>query len=144
MRLVLIAVLINFLTAQICFADNKVFFVAPHDGAEVTSPVKVQFGLKGMQIGPLGDLTPGKGHHHLIIDGKPIVKGEVVPADAKHIHFGKGQTETEVKLEPGEHTLTMQFADGAHRSYGPQMATTIRVIVKKGSLTSKSSDPIKG
>ena len=41
-----------------------------------------------------------------------------MPADEKNIYFGKGQTNFEITLEPGEHTLTLQFADGFHQSYG--------------------------
>ncbi|MBM4291927.1 MAG: DUF4399 domain-containing protein, partial [Deltaproteobacteria bacterium] len=47
-------------------------------------------------------------------------------------HFGKGQTETEVTLEPGEHTLTMQLADGAHISYGESLSATLKVVVAQG------------
>ena len=54
----------------------------------------------------------------------------MVPADATHLHFGKGQTETMLKLTPGKHTLTLQFADGAHQSYGPDLSSTITVEVK--------------
>jgi hypothetical protein len=107
----------------------KVFFVEPKDGATVSSPVKLKFGLEGMQIGKLGDLAQGTGHHHLVIDDKPVNKGEVVPTDDKHVHFGKGQTETDLELLPGDHTLTLQFADGAHRSYGSEMSSTIKVKV---------------
>jgi len=53
-----------------------------------------------------------------------------VPTDATHLHFGKGQTETEVTLPPGQYALTMQFANGAHQSYGPEMSKTIHVTVK--------------
>jgi len=35
-----------------------------------------------------------------------------------------------VAVPAGEHTLTLQLADGAHLSYGPAMATTIKVTVK--------------
>ena len=114
------------------FAVNQVSFLEPKDGAKVTSPVKVRFGLEGMKIGPIGDLTPDTGHHHLIIDDKGIAKGESVPFDDKHLHYGKGQTEAEVKLPPGEHTLTLQFGNGAHQSYGPEMSKTIRVKVIGG------------
>ncbi|MGF6859283.1 DUF4399 domain-containing protein [Paraburkholderia sp. CI3] len=107
-----------------------VTFVQPADGATVTSPVHVVFGLDGMKIAPAGTLTDGTGHHHLLIDGKPLPKGEVVPATDKSLHFGKGQTETDLTLPPGDHTLTLQFGDGAHRSYGPEMSKTITVHVK--------------
>ena len=50
--------------------------------------------------------------------------------DDQHRHFGKGQTETEITLPPGRYRLTMQFADGAHRSYGEKMRKTIEVTVK--------------
>ena len=107
----------------------KVFFVSPADGATLKSPVTVKMGVEGMEVKPAGTLDKGTGHHHIIIDAEGVPKGTAVPADDKHIHFGKGQTETSVTLEPGEHTLTLQFADGAHRSYGPAMSTTIKVTV---------------
>ncbi len=112
-------------------SQARVYFVEPKDGATVTSPVHVKFGVDGMKVAPAGTMTEGTGHHHLVIDGGPVPKGTVVPADDTHIHYGKGQTETDVKLSPGDHTLTMQFADGAHRSYGPEMASTIKVHVKQ-------------
>jgi hypothetical protein len=111
-------------------AAERVYFVEPKDGAVVTSPFLVKFGLEGMKIGKVGDLTKGLGHHHLLVDAGPVKKGTVVPSDATHLHFGKGQTETELSLPPGDHALTLQFADGAHRSYGPQMAKTIHIHVK--------------
>lgn len=109
---------------------SKVYFASPKDGETLTSTVKVKMGLDGFKIGAVGDLDQTKGHHHIVVDGGPIKKGEVVPTDDKHLHFGKGQTETEVKLTPGKHTLTLQFADGAHRSYGPEMSSTITITVK--------------
>jgi hypothetical protein len=44
--------------------------------------------------------------------------GQVIPFDDKDLDFGKGQSEAEITLPPGRHTLTLQFADGGHRSYG--------------------------
>ena len=110
---------------------TRVFFVKPKDGATVKTETEIEFGLEGMTISPAGkdikDTT--KGHHHLIIDGKPIPYGGLVPADSQHLHFGKGQTSTKVTLPPGKRTLTMQFADGLHRSYGKAMSATITVNV---------------
>lgn len=108
----------------------RVFFVSPADGAEVSSPVKVEMGVEGMAVNPAGELKAGTGHHHIIIDDKAPEKGSAVPADETHIHYGKGQTETELELAPGEHTLTMQFANGHHMSYGSQMSATIKITVK--------------
>ncbi|VVD94614.1 DUF4399 domain-containing protein [Pandoraea terrigena] len=108
----------------------RVYFVGPADGATVSNPVVVKFGVDGMAIKPAGDMTSNTGHHHLIIDGDPVPAGQVVPTDETHLHFGKGQTETRVNLTPGDHTLTLQFANGAHQSYGPAMSQTIKVHVK--------------
>lgn len=108
----------------------SVAFGAPADGATVTSPVALTFKVEGMTVQPAGTLTEGTGHHHVIVDSEGIPAGEAVPADETHIHFGKGQTETSLELTPGPHTLTLQFADGAHRSYGPKMSTKISVVVE--------------
>jgi hypothetical protein len=108
----------------------KVFFTEPADGATVSSPVKLVFGVEGMEVRPAGELAENTGHHHVIIGPAGIPTGEAVPADEKHIHFGKGQTEAEIELPPGEHKLTMQFADGNHMSYGEVMATTITITVE--------------
>ena len=117
-------------TADAAPAHGKVAFVEPTDGAKVTGKFKVKFAVEGMKIHPAGELVPNTGHHHLIIDGGPIAAGTMVPMDDKHLHFGKGQTETEIELPPGEHRLTMQFADGAHVSYGEGMSASIRVVVE--------------
>jgi hypothetical protein len=108
----------------------SVYFISPFDGATVTSPVKVQFGLKGMALKNAGEVATGTGHHHLLINKPAIAKGAGIPADSQHIHFGKGQTETEVTLPPGTHVLRLQFADGYHASYGPEMSAAITVTVK--------------
>lgn len=111
-------------------AAQGVYIVAPVDGASVSSPFKVQFGVKGMTVKPAGELIAGTGHHHLLINATVIAKGEGVPADAQHLHFGKGQTEAEVTLAPGTYTLTVLFADGLHKSYGSDMSASITVSVK--------------
>ncbi|WP_232507754.1 DUF4399 domain-containing protein [Ghiorsea bivora] len=105
-------------------------FISPKDGDTVSSPLLVKMGIKGMRVHKAGEIIEGTGHHHLIIDGAYIPENEVVPADDKHIHFGKGQTETTIKLKPGKHTLTLQFADGHHQSYGQVMSRTIHITVK--------------
>ncbi|CAN7373123.1 DUF4399 domain-containing protein [Trinickia sp. LjRoot230] len=111
-------------------AAAGVSFIEPTDGATVTNPVHLKFAVSGMSVKPAGDLIDGAGHHHILIDGKPLPKGEVVPANDHAIHYGKGQTEADVTLPPGDHTLTLQFADGAHRSYGPEWSQTIKVHAK--------------
>ena len=111
-------------------AAQGVYIVAPADGATVSSPFKVQFGVKGMTVAPAGTVAEGTGHYHLLINTSVIPKGDVIPADEKHLHFGKGQTETELKLDPGTYKLTVLFADGLHKSYGDGMSASISVTVK--------------
>lgn len=112
--------------------DMGVSFASPKDDAKVKSPVKLEFAVSGATVSPAGKEVMNKlmGHHHLIIDDKPTPMGTMVGKDATHIHFGKGQTSAEIPLEKGEHTLTLQFADGAHMSYGPTMSKTIKVNVE--------------
>lgn len=110
--------------------DQRVFFVQPADGAELTSPFVVEFGVEGMEVEPAGEMVKDKGHHHIIINGSFVPKTKVVPADDTHIHYGQGQLSDTLNLEPGEYTLTMQFADGYHQSYGEQMSASINVTVK--------------
>ena len=109
---------------------QAVMLLQPADGATVNSPFKVRFGIKGMTVAEAGDILPNSGHHHLLINQAPIAKGDSVPFSEQHLHFGKGQTETEVKLAPGVYRLTAQFANGAHQSYGAPMSSTITVTVK--------------
>jgi len=111
-------------------AAQSVDFTEPKDGAVVSSPFKVKFAVTGMEVKPAGTMDNNTGHHHLIINGDSLKVGESVPFDETHLHFGKGQTETEVKLPPGTYKLTMQFANGAHQSYGPGLSKTITVTVK--------------
>ncbi len=109
----------------------RVFFGNLTDGQEITLPFLLQMGVSGMEVEPAGQLNYGKGHHHLIIDGGAKEKGMSVPFDAQHLHFGKGQTEMTLdSLAKGEHTLTLQFANGAHLSYGEGLSTTVKVVVK--------------
>lgn len=109
-----------------------VMFVKLKDGAVVTSPLKIQMGTMVMKVDTAGPVVAGSGHHHLLIDGPDsLAAGSIVAKDSVNIHFGKGQTETEIKLAPGKHKLTLQFADGLHRSYGGKLSSTIHVNVKK-------------
>lgn len=109
---------------------QSVSFLEPADGATVTSPFKVRFAVNGMEVKPAGEVAANTGHHHLLINAESLKAGEPVPFDDKHMHFGKGQTEAEVKLPPGSYTLTMQFANGMHQSYGAPMSKSIKITVK--------------
>ncbi len=128
MQIVLLFVSLVFATAP-----GKVFFKNLKDGQTVASKFKVEMGVEGKTLRPAGQDAEDKmsGHHHLIVNAGPVKEGEVIPADDNHLHFGKAQTETEVDLKkPGTYTLTLQLADGAHRSYGEKYSSSIKVIVK--------------
>lgn len=100
-------------------AGARVEILSPKDGEIVTSPVKVVFGLEGMTVAPAGDPTPNSGHHHLLVDVAAPDLGLPVPKDAQHLHFGQGQTEAEIPLAPGQHTLQALLGDTNHVPHNP-------------------------
>lgn len=101
----------------------RVYFVDLADGAEVSSPLLVKFGVDGIAIAPAGGSEPASGHHHLVIDAELPAYDQPIPASANYIHFGKGQTETTVELTPGSHTLQLVFANGLHIPFNPPLAS---------------------
>ena len=101
----------------------RVYIISPQDGATVSSPVTVQFGLRGMGIAPAGVAMANTGHHHLLIDVDLPPIDQPVPADEHHLHFGKGQTETVVTLAPGKHRLQLLLADHLHLPHEPPVVS---------------------
>jgi len=110
--------------------DSGVSFEELKDGATVSSPFKVEMEVEGMKVHKAGDPISGTGHFHIIIDGTCVNKGEAVAKNATHLHYGKGQDEADLSLAAGAHTLSLQFADGHHISYGADWCKTIRITVK--------------
>jgi hypothetical protein len=96
-----------------------VAILSPRDGDKVSSPVKVVFGLDGMTVAPAGDMTPNSGHHHLLVDVAAPDLSLPLPKDAQHLHFGQAQTEAEITLAPGQHTLQLVLGDGNHVPHNP-------------------------
>jgi|TARA_B100001248_G_scaffold179577_1_gene136577 hypothetical protein len=112
-------------------ASAEVFIISPKDGEEVSSPVEVIFGLQGMGIAPAGINFPNTGHHHLLIDldQLPDLKSGI-PADAQHLHFGKGQTQALIELDPGEHSLQLLLGDWMHVPHEtPVVSEKIKILV---------------
>ena len=104
----------------------KVYIVAPKDGKKVGKKVTVRFGLKGMGVAPAGVyLGPDKptGHHHLVIDSELPDLKLPFPMDEKRLHFGGGQTEVTIELEPGEHTLQLVLGDHSHIPHDPPLVS---------------------
>lgn len=97
------------------------YIISPADGATVTSPVRVVFGLRGMGVAPAGVDVPDTGHHHLMINVplEELNLDEGFPTDDRHRHFGRGQTEAVIELPPGTHTLRLVLGDHFHIPHDP-------------------------
>ena len=109
----------------------KVYFIEPADGAVVSAPVTVRFGLSGMGVEPAGVEKAKTGHHHLLIDTKLEDYTAPVPADDNHKHFGGGQTETTIELAPGKHTLQLLLGDHNHIPHKPPVESAVITITVK-------------
>ena len=118
------------LTAGSALAQS-VDFIEPKDGDVLPGTFVAKFMVTGMKVAPAGEVIAGAGHHHLLINAANVDENVAIPFDSQHKHFGKGQTETSLDLTPGDYHLTLQFANGAHQSYGPEMSKTIRITVAK-------------
>ena len=102
--------------------DKRLFFISPSDGDVVSNPAKIKFGVIGMKIVPAGinehSLNFDR-HHHLLINVKELPNMKLpIPADKNHIHFGKGQTETDLNLPKGKETYS-SIAIGQLSSHTP-------------------------
>jgi hypothetical protein len=110
-----------------------VFFTGLTNGARLAPTSVVEFGISGMELAPAGTQKANSGHHHLLIDTPLPALDREIPSDLNHIHFGRGQTSTEVTLSPGEHTLQLLLGDHQHVPHDPPVASgVIRVYVAEG------------
>jgi hypothetical protein len=112
----------------------RVFFKNLKDGQEISLPFTIVMGADHIKVDTAnGPVTAGSGHHHLLINsGDSVMAGNVIAKDSLHIHFGKGQTEYELKgFPPGKYKLALQMGDALHRSYGGKLSAAISVEVKK-------------
>jgi hypothetical protein len=100
--------------------DAVAYIVLPANGAVVSSPVTVIFGLRSPYgVAPAGIVVDQTGHHHLLIDTDLPDLNMPIPKDENHRHFGGGQTETTLELAPGKHTLQLLLGDFAHIAHKP-------------------------
>lgn len=109
-------------------AGARLYIVSPSDGATVSSPVTVRFGLSGMGVAPAGVKRENTGHHHLLVDTALPAMDAPIPADPRHVHFGGGQTEKELSLAPGEHTLQLLLGDENHVPHDPPLVSEVITI----------------
>jgi Domain of unknown function (DUF4399) len=101
----------------------RVFFIMPADGDKLSNPIRIEFGIAGMDVVKAGDRQSNSGHHHLLIDTDLPDLGLPIPADEHHVHFGDGSTTTEITLPPGEHTLQMLLGDYQHIPHTPPLVS---------------------
>lgn len=144
MKLLLSGVTGLILAATMAFAggetpanpEAEVYFIGIEDGQTVTSPVLVVFGLRGMGVAPAGAEKEMTGHHHLLINRPPLGQGEDgadelengIPSDENHVHFGGGQTETQIDLPSGTHTLQLVLGDAGHVPHSTPIVSEVITI----------------
>ena len=112
----------------------EVYFIDLKDGANVPAKLKLYFGLRNMGVAPAGSDRENSGHHHLLVDTELPPLDKPIPNDFNHLHFGAGQTEAEITLKPGQHTLQLLMGDKDHVPHTPPvMSQRIRVRVAEGA-----------
>ena len=110
--------------------DASVYFISPYNEESINGKVTVKFGLKNFGVAPAGIQIQNTGHHHLIIDTDLPPFNMPIPADKNHIHFGKGQTQALIELDPGEHTLQLLLGDWMHVPHEtPVVSEKIKILV---------------
>ncbi len=127
-----LTVIVSFLFASSAFAQSaatggptpsppgaKVEFVDLKDGAVIGPKTTIHFGLHGMGVAPAGTKKANSGHHHLLIDTDLPPLDKPIPNDENHLHFGGGQTEVDLSLSPGPHTLQLLLGDADHIPHSP-------------------------
>ena len=112
--------------------EAEVTILTPEDGASVTSPVMVEFAIEGMEIAKAGTERENTGHHHLLVDLDELPPMDApLPSTDQVIHFGGGQTSTELELQPGEHTLQLLLGDHMHVPHEPPiMSEKVTITVE--------------
>ena len=113
--------------------EPRVFFVAPADGATVSSPVAFEFGSEGFSLLPVPEEVEqprfAAGHYHIGIDTECLAAGEIIPQSSPWVHFGDGSSIFESLMPPGEHTFAVQVGDDEHRTIAG-LCSTITVTVE--------------
>ena len=135
-RKLLLFILANALFCQFAYARTpapdgaELYFISPRAGETVSSPVTVRFGLKNMGVAPAGVQYDNTGHHHLLINVEAMSLDLPIINNEEYRHFGAGQTETVLNLEPGVHTLQLLLGDFAHIPHQPAvMSEQITITV---------------
>ena len=100
----------------------------------------MSFGFSGgLGLASITKVVAGKGgHHHLLVNRElPLDFKQALPFNEQYIHFGKGQMESVLTLEPGTYSLRLLLADNKHFPYFVY-SKPVRVTVTKKN---KAIDP---
>lgn len=109
------------------------YILSPADGATVSNPVTIVFGLEGMGVAPAGVEQDNTGHHHLLINTDPasLDLETSLPATDQIVHFGGGQTQVTQALPIGTHRLQLLLGDWSHVPHDPPvMSGVIEITVE--------------
>lgn len=92
--------------------------MSPDDGADVPAgePIDVEVALQGATTQPTATGDEVVGHIHVFVDGQLLQ----MPND----------TSTELELEPGDHTLAIEFVGDDHRSFEPKVIEQVEVTAR--------------
>lgn len=96
---------------------SEAYFTNLKDGDRIETPFRATFGLSGgWGLAPISKPMGGKtGHHHLLLSTDlPLDFEKALPFNDKYMHFGKGQMETVLTLEPGTYGLRLLLANSKH------------------------------
>ena len=105
----------------------EVYFIAPQNAAALDGEFTVRFGLRNMGVAPAGVMMDNTGHHHLLInvDLESLDLSRPLPASSQVMHFGLGQTETQLRLEPGQYRLQLLLGNHMHIPHDPPVLSDV-------------------
>ena len=109
----------------------RVYISEPANGQTVSETFTVKFGLSGMGVAPAGVDVENTGHHHLLVDMEELPDMTVsLPKSDRVRHYGGGQTEAELTLPPGKHTLQLVLGNYLHIPHDhPVVSEKVTVVV---------------
>ncbi len=77
------------------------------DGDVLSSPINLEFGVEGFELGPFASIGKRVDHHHLLVNRDSIMNDVVNPSDVNYIIVGNGEMKGTIELEPGSYLLTL-------------------------------------
>jgi hypothetical protein len=105
--------------AQAAPSGLGVTIVAPEDGATVSAGDEVTIRADvegGSMTSSTSSSNPREGHLHIYVDGEIISMPTTL--------------ESSVTLEPGAHTLTVEFTSADHTSFNPKVTDAVEVTAE--------------